>query len=41
LLVSEISDEEGDILFKLSEVKDDVVLIENGILIVLLVLGNR
>ena len=41
LLVGHVSDEEGDVLLKLGQVGNDVVLIELGVLIILSVLGNR
>ena len=41
LTLSKISDKSGDVLFELSKIHSDVVLIENGVIIVLLVACNR
>ena len=41
LTLSKISDKSGDVLFELSKIHCDVVLIEHGVIIVLLVACNR
>ena len=39
MLVGKVGDEEGDVLLELGQVEDDVVLVEDGVLVVLLVLS--